>query len=169
MASLRVKSVHNLGEIRNCGLAYSPSRKKGFVNYGNNDRGDRRVPRLIMCAAADVVSRNFRSDSHSATSCSSGSSFSSVFDRNCSQLRSLATSITGDHRRRKDDVKEEDFSGKLDKWVKESVVEVSLLNFLFCCFHWHVWIFHNGFQYVLCSMLLFMVSVNFDSMFQNVV
>ncbi|CAI9117160.1 OLC1v1018504C1 [Oldenlandia corymbosa var. corymbosa] len=124
MASLRLKSVqYHLGVIRDLGFVGGRRRRRGvegFVNYAPQTYGSS-SPRLVV-----VNKKNARTDLDGSSSSASGASCSSssVFEddgdhHNWSKLGSLGAMI---NRERDRDVVIDD--GKLDTWVKESVVEI---------------------------------------------
>lgn len=129
MASLRVKSVQNLEQVRSCWLGNgrnaqsSRQKRMGFANSNHHHNQLCRASRLrVRAAVVNTTSNDYRTDS-----CSSNSRIS-LFDDHGSQLGSSSSSSSAPNgiysKKRRMVDKEEDFSGKLDQWVKESVAKV---------------------------------------------
>ncbi|XP_027093886.1 uncharacterized protein [Coffea arabica] len=125
---LRAKSVHNLEDLRSCcfGNTQSLMPNKGFVSFYSRSRNHQnqicQAPRLSISSAAASASASVVNDNTNDYSCSS-STHLSVFNPHSASIYNNAC-ISSKNKKRVFDKEESDFSGNLDRWVKESVVEI---------------------------------------------
>lgn len=117
----------NLGESQGF-LSYNKSSRLSGISFKKNSVSYR----LRNCCRVNCNAQNVSNSSvlNKADEYLSSSSFSlSVLDDHGHQISSTRKKMVEDY-------KEEDFSGKLDQWVKDSVVEVIATFFPHFFFFW---------------------------------